>query len=48
MQYVAMESLRKSTGENFGHDARMWRQYVRGETPTRSETSVVSTLRGLF
>ncbi|MGI6415643.1 MAG: HEAT repeat domain-containing protein [Thermoguttaceae bacterium] len=48
MQYVAMESLRKSTGQNFGHDARLWRQYVRGETPARSETSVVSKFRSLF
>lgn len=35
MQYIAMESLRKSTGENFGRDARTWRDYVRGETPTQ-------------
>lgn len=48
MQYIAMESLRKSTGENLGHDARVWRQYVRGEMPPKSETSVVSKIQNLF
>jgi len=33
MQYRAVLSLRKVTGEDFGNDVNRWRQYVQGRTP---------------
>jgi HEAT repeat protein len=33
MQYLAVLSLKKVTGKDFGDDVNRWQQYVRGETP---------------
>jgi len=33
MQYLAVQSLRKTTGEDFGNDVERWRQYVAGNPP---------------
>ncbi len=49
MQYRAVLSLRKITGQNFGNDVRRWQQYVRGETPQPAEpVSIANRLRQLF
>ncbi len=49
MQYRAVLSLRKITGQNFGNDVRRWQQYVRGETPQPAEPiSIANRLRQLF
>ncbi len=49
MQYRAVLSLRKITGENFGNDVNRWRQYVAGNPPPpRRPVSVAERLRGLF
>jgi hypothetical protein len=48
MQYLAMESLKQTSGQNFGHDARLWRQYVQGQTPVREEKSVAQRVREIF
>jgi HEAT repeat protein len=33
LQYRAVQSLKRVTGENFGNDVNAWRQYVQGERP---------------
>lgn len=42
LQYRAVQSLRKSTGRDFGDDVNAWRAYVRGEGP--AELPLVSRL----
>jgi len=49
MQYRAVLSLRKITGQNLGNDVSRWQQYVRGETPKPAEPiSIAERLRQLF
>ncbi len=48
MQYVAMESLQQVSGEDYGHDARLWQQYVQGQTPVREEKSIAQKMLNLF
>ena len=48
MQYVAMESLKQTSGQNYGHDVRLWRQYIQGETPVREERSVAQRFWKIF
>jgi HEAT repeat protein len=49
MQYVAVGSLRSSTGKDFGNDVNQWRQYVKGETPKPDRPiSVAEQLRKMF
>lgn len=33
LQFVAVQSLKQSTGRNFGNDVNSWRQYVKGGSP---------------
>lgn len=40
MQYVAMESLKQTSGRDYGHDVRLWKQYVQGQAPVREEKSI--------
>ena len=42
IQYLAMESLRQSTGEKLGNDVRQWKQLVQGTlaNPSDAPTSV--------
>lgn len=48
-QYQAMQSLRKVTGEDFGNDVGLWRQYVKGEVPDPSSpVSVAERVRRRF
>ena len=48
MQYVAMESLKQTSGEDYGRDVRLWKQYVQGETPVREEKSIAQRVREFF
>ena len=48
MQYVAMESLQQVSGKDYGHDARLWQQYVQGQTPVREEKSIAQKMLNLF
>jgi len=48
MQYLAMESLKQTSGKDFGHDARLWQQYVQGQTPVREEKSVAQRFWDVF
>ena len=48
MQYLAMESLRETTGEDYGHDARLWKQYAQGQTPVREEKGIAQRVQDLF
>lgn len=40
MQYLAMESLQDVSGEDYGHDARLWKQYVVDRGAGSQEKSV--------
>jgi len=49
MQYRAVQSLRESTGKDFGNDVQRWQQYVRGELPAPSRSSsFAERLRQMF
>ena len=49
MQYRAVKSLRKITGEDFGNDVNQWRQYVRGDLPKPPRPiSIAERLRRMF
>lgn len=48
MQYLAMESLKQTSGQDYGHDVRLWKQYVHGETPLREEKSVAQRFWNIF
>ena len=49
MQYRAVLSLRKITGQDLGNDVGRWQQYVRGETPIPARpVSIAQRLRELF
>lgn len=49
MQYRAVASLRKVTGQDLGNDVNRWRQYVKGELPTSEKpVSVVERFRRMF
>lgn len=48
MQYLAMESLKQVSGQDYGHDARLWKQYVQGRTPVREEKSLAQQVRDIF
>jgi HEAT repeat protein len=49
IQYRAVLSLRKATGENFGNDVSRWRQYVAGKVPKPAESpSLAERLRSLL
>jgi len=49
MQYRAVLSLRKITGEDFGNDVNQWRQYVKGETPKPARpVSIADRFRHMF
>lgn len=47
LQHRAMQSLKATSGQDFGNDVSAWRQFARGETPTRKPTSVAEQLRSL-
>jgi len=47
LQLAAMDSLERTTGEDYGHDAVAWKQYVRGETPTPSSPTLAERLQSL-
>jgi len=42
LQYLAAESLKEVSGQDFGSDFRAWQQWARGETPTPREDSTLS------
>lgn len=45
-QYLAMQSLRKVTGKDFGNDVRRWEAYVRGEnTGEQPSASLASKVK---
>jgi HEAT repeat protein len=48
MQYLAMESLEKCSGENYGKDVRRWQQYVQSHVPAQTETSVAQQPRDVY
>ena len=49
LQFRAVESLRRISGEDFGNNVPAWRQYVRGEPVDRGETpSIVQRLWTYF
>ncbi len=49
LQYQTVQSLRQSTGKNFGQDAKAWREFVRGGTPVPPKSiSVAQRLQGLW
>ncbi len=49
MQYRAVMSLRKVSGEDFGSDVNQWRQYVKGERPKPAQpVSIAEHLRHMF
>jgi HEAT repeat protein len=49
LQYSAVESLKSSTGRDFGDSVPAWRDFVAGRSPDPSEApSVVERLRNLF
>jgi HEAT repeat protein len=49
MQYRAVLSLRQITGEDFGNDVNLWRQYVQGQTPQPAKSiSLAERLRHMF
>lgn len=49
MQYLAVQGLRNTTGEDFGNDVSQWRLYVRGELPPAERSiSLVERLRRLY
>ncbi|MCH5372361.1 MAG: HEAT repeat domain-containing protein [Planctomycetes bacterium] len=49
LQFRAIESLRRVTGEDFGNSIPAWRQFVRGEPVDRPEPpSIAQRLRTLF
>jgi HEAT repeat protein len=49
MQYRAVVSLRRITGEDLGNDVNAWRQYVKGELPQPEKpVSIAERLRRLF
>jgi len=48
LQHRAIQSLKASSGEDFGNDVSAWRQYARGETPpAKRPTSLAEQLRSL-
>jgi len=50
IQYFAIDSLRRVTGRDFGHDLGQWRQYVRaqGTESTTQPPSVAERQGGMF
>jgi len=49
LQYRAVLSLRKVTGENFGNDVSRWQQYVAGQVPKPAEApSLAERLREML
>ncbi len=47
MQYRAILALKEITGEDLGNEVGPWRQYARGETPSKPQgPSVAQRLRG--
>lgn len=49
MQYRAVVSLQKATGQDLGNDVSRWRLYVKGEPlPPTEPTSVADRLRHMF
>ena len=48
MQFVAMESLKQTSGQDYGKDVRLWKQYVQGQVPVREEKSVAQRVRDFF
>jgi len=47
LQLAAIDSLRATTGEDFGNDVVAWRQFVRGETPEKPTPTLADRLWGL-
>lgn len=48
LQFRAMESLQKTTGRDYGFDARKWQAYLDGQLPDEPGTSVADKLRQMF
>jgi HEAT repeat protein len=49
MQYYAVDSLRKISGQDFGNDVGKWRQYAKGETPAPAKPpSLADRIYGFF
>ncbi len=48
MQYCAVESLRKISGQDYGNDLSKWRQYAKGESPAPDKPSIASRVRSIF
>ena len=49
MQYYAVDSLRRISGQDYGHDLNKWRQYAKGETPASSQPlSIADRVRRIF
>lgn len=49
MQYQAVMSLRKITGQRFDNDVNQWRQFVKGRQPTTPEpVSIAERFRRMF
>jgi len=48
MQYYAVESLRKISGQDYGNDLSKWRQYAKGETPAVDQPSIAGRIRSIF
>ena len=49
VQFYAVDSLRKVSGQDYGNDLDKWRQYAKGETPAPNPPpSLAERFRGLF
>jgi len=49
VQFYAIDSLRRVSGQDFGNDIGKWRQYARGETPAPTPpVSIAERLRRMF
>ena len=43
IQYLAVRSLRQSTGQDFGYDVEKWLAYLEGQVPNSQSGSAIAT-----
>lgn len=48
MQFYAVASLRRISGQDYGNDLSKWRQYARGESPVADRPSIASRIQSIF
>ncbi len=48
LQFRAMQSLRESSGRDYGNDIALWRAWLRGENPQEPTTSVADRFRSIL